>query len=145
MDQQKSNLVFRLRSMYDYHEDSSALNDLFQRCEAADRMSASMSTGSTALSSGFHCEFTDYLWCMEQYSESYCGQLVDPLVENRILFICIDNLKRVHYGEHIMTAVFGRLTRVEPSRRRQHLILNLFSTVAKVTECIRLILVKSIC
>jgi hypothetical protein len=121
--------------MYDYHEDRSALNDLFQRCETTNQMSASTNTGSIAPSSGFHCESTDYLRCMEQYSESYCGQLVDP-IDNRIVFICVGNLKRVHYGEHIMTAIFGRLTRVEPSRRRQHLIMNLFSTVVQVTEYI---------
>jgi hypothetical protein len=135
MDEQGSNPVFRLRSMYDYGEDRSALFDLFQRCEATNHMPASMSSGHTAPSPDFHCECTDYFWSMEQYPESYCGQLIDP-IDDRIIFTCVGNIKRVHYGEHLMTAIFGRLTRVEPDRRRQHLIINLLPQAAQVSECI---------
>jgi hypothetical protein len=124
MEQQKSNLVFRLRSMHDYHEDRSAIIDLYQSSEAKNRMPALMSTNSTVPSSGFHCEPTDYLWCMEQYSESYCGLFVDP-IEDRIVAACMFNFKQVHYGEHILTAIYIRMLRVEPSRQRQHLGRNL--------------------
>lgn len=57
--------------MYGYHEERDKLIDLFQRCEATNQMSASMGSKYTA---GFHYEFPDYLWSMEQYLESYCIQ-----------------------------------------------------------------------
>ncbi len=102
MNQKISNLAFRLRSMYDYHEDRSALIDLFRRCEATNQASVLMGIGHEAASAGFHCEFTDYLLCMEQYPESYCVQLVEP-TDSRIIFVFVCHLKRVHFGEGIMT------------------------------------------
>jgi hypothetical protein len=72
---------------------------------------------------------------MEQYPESYCAPLVDP-IDDRIIFTFVANVKRVHCGEHLMTAIFSRLGRVEPYRRRQHLIINLFSQNEQVFECL---------
>jgi hypothetical protein len=71
---------------------------------------------------------------MEQYLESYCAVLVDP-IEDRIVSASVGNLKRVHYGEHIMTAVFGRMLRVEPGRRRQYLAKNLLLNFMQAIQC----------
>jgi len=119
--------------MYDYHEDQSALIDLFRRCETTNQASALMSIGHAAASAGFHCEFTDYLLCMEQYSESYCVQLVEP-TDGRIIFVFVFHLKRVHFGEDIMTLVFGRLLRVDPDYRRQHLVIDLALQKTRAVE-----------
>ena len=116
--------------MHDYHEDRMALIDLFKRCESTNQKSASMSNNNSTPPIAFHCEFTDYLWSMEQYPESYCIELVDS-TNGRVLFACVYNFKRVHCGEHIMTLAFVRLARVDPDRRRQHLIIDF---VPKIVE-----------
>jgi hypothetical protein len=72
---------------------------------------------------------------MEQYSESYSTLLIDS-INDRIVSAAVGNLKRVHYGEYIMTVMFIRMLRVEPSRQRQHLAKNLLSQVVKVMECL---------
>ncbi len=41
MEVENLNVVFRMRSMCDYHEDRIALIDLFKRCELTNQMSKS--------------------------------------------------------------------------------------------------------
>ena len=125
-----SDLEFRTTSMYNYHEDRTALINLFRRCHSTNRESALMGAGGQSASL-FHYEFTDYLWCMGQYSESYCHYLVQS-TDGQIVAAFISNLKRVHFGPHVMTAVFNRLTRVDPTRRRDNVAVKLLTTDAKV-------------
>ena len=120
-----SDLIIRIRSMQDYRQDSTELVDLFQRCEATNKESASMTDRQKKSMSLFHCEFTDYLWCMEQYPESYCLELVQSN-DNKIIFTTIVNVKRVHLGPHLTVSAFARLARMDPERRRQYLTMNFF-------------------
>lgn len=116
-------LEFRTTSMYNYHADRTALIDLFRRCQSTNRESALMGAGSQSLTL-FHCEFTDYLWCMGQYPESYCHYLVQS-PDGQIVAAFVSNLKRVQFGPYVMTAVFNRLTRVDPTRRRDNIAVKL--------------------
>lgn len=103
-------LIFRCRTNNNYHEDSAELMDLFRKCEKSKHISASAPL--------FHCEFTDYLSNMNQYSQSYCFQLVKR-DNGQIVFVCVSNQKQLHFGDHQLLATFTRLLRVEPSQRRQ--------------------------
>jgi hypothetical protein len=133
MDAKNNDLVFRYRSSNDCHEDSTELINLFRRCETTKQASPSMSTTGGPGIALFHCEFTDYLANMEQYLESYCFEMVQP-TDGRILAAYITNLKELYFGEHLMTAGFSRLVRVDPSRRRHKLAQNLMKLGNQVLQ-----------
>ncbi|CAF2898517.1 unnamed protein product [Rotaria sp. Silwood2] len=129
MSVDNSELICRIRSMYDYNDDRKAIVDLLHRCESTNEASAfkSNSGGSSVL---FHCEFPDYLRCMERYPESYCLQMIDSK-DNRVVLVYVMNCKRVHFGPYIMSTVFGRLGRVDPNRQRQLVGMSAYPHVAQ--------------
>jgi GNAT superfamily N-acetyltransferase len=115
---ERSELVFRTYSMSDYHEIQTALIDLCRRCENTNQVSVMGSVDSQSLVL-FHCEFADYLRCMEQYSESYYHTLVES-TNNRVVAAFLTNFKRLHFSSYVMTGGFARLIRVDPSQRRKN-------------------------
>ena len=111
---QHCELVFRTYSMYDHRDIHTSLVDLCRKCEETNQASAKGSQDSRSLAP-FHCEFTDYLRCMEQYPESYCHTLVES-TSNRVVAALLTNLKRLHFGSYVMMGGFGRLVRVDPTQ-----------------------------
>ena len=125
-------LQFRIRSMHDYRTDTDEIVRLLERCEASNLQSVVNESSKTEKSKTiFHCEFTDFLWCMEQYPESYCMELVDPK-DGRIIFVVTVHVKRVHVGPRLMNMSFSRLARMDPTRRGQHLAMNLLLQSAPI-------------
>ncbi|CAF0767553.1 unnamed protein product [Adineta steineri] len=123
MAKQSSDLMFRLYSMHNYEQDITGMNDLFQRCKSTDYESVMMgdSNKSPIL---FHCESIDHLHCMKQYPESYCGTLVNTK-DGRVVAFTAGHIKFVYFGSSLMTVIFIRLVRVDPTQRRQNLLINL--------------------
>lgn len=114
---QRREFVFHTYSMYDYHNVRYSLVDLCRKCETTNRTSATRNNGNQPVTS-FHCEFTDYLRCMEQYSESYCHTVAESRNDS-IAAALIVNLKRLHVGSYTITGSFFRLMRVDPHQRRK--------------------------
>lgn len=132
-----SNFTFYCLTNEDYNDRRDQLFDLFQRCETTNQSSATMNLQNRSAPVIFHCEFTDYLWCMKQYSKSYCFLLQDAKTQ-RVVGACVFNLKDVHIGGKVIKISFGRLARIDPERRRQYLILKLFTHVQKLLDSLHI-------
>ncbi|UJR38467.1 hypothetical protein I4U23_031135 [Adineta vaga] len=122
-----SSMIFRMYSMDDYEQHTTEIINLFQRCSTTNHNSVMMGDNSL-LPTTFHCEFTDYFRCMKQYPESYCYTMMSA-IDGRVVAVIVFNVKLAYFGSTLMTALFSRLIRVEPTLRRQNLAMTMFMRI----------------